>query len=396
MNVPDARIEPYRPLNRFTIAWAALSTGVWLDSIAMLVAASFAFNATPLLAAAVVVANLLPSVLVTPYVTRLLTRFGAQPVFLASLLMRVVLTIALAYVSTLAGLIALVAIRALLSGFVNPAFMQLSLAHTHGDSHKRHFAVLNLVSNLSKVIAPLIGGLIATWLGTHWGFLGAAIVSGLAGFALINRAIPNIDTTKVSPPLSVDAAPDSRQQRPFFVAVLCFAGGAALAGSVVPVILRDKGLGPELLGTLLSASAMGNIAWSLWSVRSASSGRSIRSVRSFAALTSLSFSLMWAAAAFWPAALSISWPILFLIGGLWSAGYAVSSSTHLLDVYPKHLVAGATAYRTAAQNTGAALFPLVGGAIGAFIQPEQLLLVAALVILGGHLYEQCISKTRAM
>jgi hypothetical protein len=150
-----------------------------------------------------------------------------------------------------------------------------------GDRPVAHLVDLNLASNLGTLVGPALAGSLAA-IGLPLAVAAAAIGSGVAalGSPLLRR-LPPYDR--------VQSAGSIALIRRDGVDVACWAaavggGWRALAGSYIPVVLVGAGLGPGLIGWLITASSAAGTA-ALVGLRGTPSTRIRRAVRAGSVLT---------------------------------------------------------------------------------------------------------------
>ena len=275
--VPTPAAGTARGRQRLLLVGDGLSAfGSWIDFLAILTLAAWQFQVTPTGMAAVSAAGLLPGMLAAPFIGRWCDRGHAQRLLLGSIAARAATTAALLVTGDLVVFVALVGLRSVFAAVAPPAIHVLAVRALAPAALPRFYALLNVLNNTAKVLAPGIGTVAASWLGE-----GAALVlslgcslGALAFFAALrlpgSAAAASTSSTQAAAQSGPAGAGDDRLH---LRALLWLAATCAffvfLVNNLLPLVLQRAGIDKAWLGLLVSASGLGNVLAGLWLARRA-------------------------------------------------------------------------------------------------------------------------------
>jgi MFS transporter, DHA1 family, staphyloferrin B biosynthesis exporter len=335
--------------------------GAWIDFLAILTLAVWRFQVTPLEMAFVGAAGLLPGILAGPALGRWCDRGDAKRLLLASMVLRVAATAALLWGEAFVPFLALVALRSVAASVGPPAIQVLALRQVAEAQRTRFYALLNLLNNSAKILAPALGTVSASLQGEALALALSAGCSALAAlaFAFVPAASP--------PPgdAAHSAAPAPAAPAPPMLPVLwigsAWAFSVFMANNLVPLVLQQSGQDKALLGILVSCSGAGNVLSGLWLARRPPgwTGADTETLRPAFALAA-GFAAVAAVLAWGPVGLVL--PLLFLCIGIVSARFAIALNVRLAQQHGA-AIGAASARLQAWQNGMILLAPLLGALV---------------------------------
>ncbi len=305
--------------------------GGWIDFLAILVLAAYQFHVTPYEMAAVSAAGLLPGMLAAPLIGRLCDRGDPRRLLLLSIAGRVAATGAILFSGDFAAFLAWVALRSVFASVAPPAINVLAVRAVPPEGRARFYAVLNVLNNSAKVLAPAIGTVSSSLSGEAFalmlslGFSAAAF----AVFAAVGAA--------AAPPAAAGAAsvagdaPGASLLPLLWIAATC-AFFVFMVNNLVPLVLQQGGFDKALLGVLVGCAGAGNILAGLWLAKRPAAGAARGAVADLlrpALWQVLGFGviglLLWRGGS---AAAGLLALVFFFIGTA-SARYAIALNVHL-------------------------------------------------------------------
>ena len=194
-------------------------------------------------------------------------RFGRRPPLLAGLALYTLASLGCAYapdVHLLAGVRFLEALGGCASLVITRAVVR---DRCGARDSARAFSLLILVMGLAPILAPLIGGVVAAWLGWREIFLLLALY-GAIGLAAVYYGLPETHDTRHEPPLSLSRVAGDYgrllRSRSFLgytlVGGLAFAGMFAYIAGSPFVLIRLQGIPAEHFGWVFGANTLGFVA----------------------------------------------------------------------------------------------------------------------------------------
>jgi predicted MFS family arabinose efflux permease len=237
--------------------------GGWIDFLAILTLAAYQFHVTPYEMAAVSAAGLLPGMLAAPLIGRLCDRGDAKRLLLLSVAGRVAVTAAILFCGDYTAFLAWIALRSVFAGVAPPAINVLAMRVVPPDGRARFYAVLNVLNNSAKVLAPAIGTVSSSLSGEGFALLLSLAFSAaaLAVFAAVAVAAPAPAAEGTA--AAAEAAPVKSLLPVLWIAATC-AFFIFMTNNLVPLVLQQGGFDKALLGVLVSSAGAGNILAGLW------------------------------------------------------------------------------------------------------------------------------------
>ena len=291
--------------------------------------------------AAVSAAGLLPGILAGPALGRWCDKGNTRQILQGSIALRLLATGAILFCQDYLLFVLLVGLRSLFASVAAPAINGLALRVTGLDERPRFYALLNVINNSAKVLAPALGTVSSSLASEAVALMlsAACSVAALAAFAGVRVAA---DAAPAAPP--ADSAAHGSAPPPavaasllplLWVAATC-AFFVFMVNNLVPLVLQQAGFDKALLGVLVSSSGAGSILSGLWLARraagSAAAGHLVEmrvpalcQVAGFAGIALL----LWLRTAGPALALPLSLPLMFFAIGIFSARLAIAMNVHV-------------------------------------------------------------------
>jgi MFS transporter, DHA1 family, staphyloferrin B biosynthesis exporter len=363
-----------RLTRRLLLADGLALFGHWIDFLAILTLAAYQQQASASFMALLSASLVLPGMLASPWLGRCCDRGWAGPGWLASLLGRTALTLALIALigqPSWHGLLALAAGRSMLGAMTAPAVQVLAVKLTPADGRQAFYAQLSMVGSAAKVLAPLLGAGVASRLGEAtalWASVACSLAAAVALWPVLSAmhqrpaGRPNAATQG---PGSEAAPPPARLSSllPLLSLAAGFAAAVFMAGNLLPLVLQRQGLDKALLGSLVASGGVGNLLAGLLISRSGLAAR-LRGRQREVLVPMLAqmgcFGLFAAVLLATPPA-QWAWllPAAFFCSGLCSASFAIALNIYMSRQHG-HAMGQATAAMQAAQQLMVLLAPLAG------------------------------------
>ncbi len=319
--------------------------GAWIDFLAILTLAAWQFQVSPLQMAAVSAAGLLPGILAGPALGRWCDKGDTRQILQGSIALRLLATGAILFCQDYLLFVLLVGLRSVFASVAAPAINVLAMRVTGLDERPRFYALLNVINNSAKVLAPALGAVSSSLASEAVALTLSAACSAAALLAFagvrVTAAAPSADeAAPVSPPRLTAAAASASASTATLLPLLWVAATCAffvfMVNNLVPLVLKQAGFDKSLLGVLVSASGAGNILSGLWLARraaaSAAAGRlsemlvpALCQAAGFAAIALL-LGLRPSELAL---PLPLMLPLMFFAIGIFSARLAIAMSVHV-------------------------------------------------------------------
>lgn len=315
--------------------------GAWIDFLAILTLAAWQFQVSPLQMAAVSAAGLLPGILAGPALGRWCDKGDVghtRQILQGSIALRLLATGAILFCHDYLLFVLLVGLRSVFASVAAPAINVLALRVTAPAERPRFYAVLNVINNSAKVLAPALGTVSSSLASEAVALMlsAACSVAALIAFAGVRAAVVAPFVAPAAGSAAEGATPppavvDTTLLPLLWVAATC-AFFVFMTNNLVPLVLQRSGFDKSLLGLLVSCSGAGNILSGLWLARQ--STRSPATAR----LGEMLLPALWQAAGFaaialllWqrPAGLALLLPLMFFIIGIFSARLAIAMNVHV-------------------------------------------------------------------
>lgn len=280
-----------RPFTAFLVGGFFAGFGGWINFLAILNIATWRFNAQPIDLVLLSAAFLLPSVALTRPIAQICNRHRSTRVMTLALGVTLCTTLALIYVGRFDVFLAIVAIKSAALGFVNPAEMEYVTTTLAPDEHADAFRMISLTQNIAKICAPAAGAVLSVWLGDQHTMFASLILIAAAMACLslsvrprttlsnahapglskaISESAANVSdsnaATRAAEVVASEAPARTSVRSTLAPLLACFAVTTAVGGAVnnqFPLMLRNQGFDPSVLGVVVSAAAIGGVLGSL-------------------------------------------------------------------------------------------------------------------------------------
>jgi Major Facilitator Superfamily len=341
--------------------------GTWIDFLAILTLAAYQFQVSPYQMAVVSAAGVLPGVLAGAWVGRLCDRGDAQRLLLASIVGRVGATAAILVCHDYALFVALVASRSVFATVAAPAINVMAVRAVRAAGRPRFYALLNVLNNTAKVLAPALGTVSSSLAGEAVALAMSLACSALSfvAFAMVRLAPREVRTATVD-----DPAANGGAALPSLVPLVWIAATSAyfvfMVNNLVPLVLRQAGYDKALLGLLVGASGAGNIVSGLWLAKRVAPGATrgglnellLPAVCQAAGFGAIGL-VLWTAA---PGRGALVLGMLFFVIGTCSARFEIAMSVH---VAARHAASVGRAWGVVQSWQSAMILvaPLIGAAV---------------------------------
>ena len=312
--------------------------GAWIDFLAILTLAAWQFQVSPLQMAAVSAAGLLPGILAGPALGRWCDQGDTRRILQGSIALRLLATGAILFCQDYLLFVLLVGLRSVFASVAAPAINVLALRVTAPAERPRFYAVLNVINNSAKVLAPALGTVSSSLASEAVALMLSAVCSAAALVAFSGLSVAAVAAAADGAPQG--SPPPSAVQATSLLPLLWVAATCAffvfMVNNLVPLVLQRSGFDKSLLGVLVSCSGAGNFFSGLWLARraAASSGDSAAAGR----LAEMLVPALCQAAGFaaialllWqrPAGLPLILPLMFFTIGIFSARLAIAMNVHV-------------------------------------------------------------------
>lgn len=280
--------------NRRFVAFLAgsllASFGGWINFLTILSMATWRFAATPFDLVLLSAALLLPSVLLTRMIDRLVTHYPAQRVIVMALGVTFCTTAALMHAGNLVVFLAIVGLKSAALGFLDPAEMRYVTSTLNGPQQGDAFRLLSMAQSIAKIAAPAAGAAYAAWSGNdHTMQLSMFLIAAAMGLMSLSASSNQIETASANThPVSVK----TRLDGPLLPLLCCMVLTVVMSSAInnqFPLMLRERGFDASLLGVLVSCAALGGVSGSLLPLREQTDGSGLGSVLAPAILSAVVF-----------------------------------------------------------------------------------------------------------
>ncbi|MUG65816.1 MFS transporter [Paenibacillus campinasensis] len=150
-----------RKFLRIFASYSISMFGIYFDRIAIILMFAYLWDEGPLMLALIPIAFALPQVLFGQFAGILTDRLPKVPVMMTADLLSALLTLILAFTTQPWLCIVILAVRSTLAVVHYPAQQSLMKAVVHPDHMLKAVSLNGTVSQLSKIVGPLVGGTIA-------------------------------------------------------------------------------------------------------------------------------------------------------------------------------------------------------------------------------------------
>jgi len=305
--------------------------GAWIDFLAILTLAAWQLHVSAYEMAAVGAAGLLPGILAAPAIGRWCDRRDPKRLLLLSIVGRIAATAAILFCRDYAAFLALVALRSVFATVAPPAINVMAVRAIAAAERPRFYALLNVLNNAAKVLAPAIGTVSSSLSGEAVA-LAMSLACSVAAFAtflfLPPRPAPSAGTAAAG---AAPAATGGRLLPLLWIVATC-AGFVFMVNNLVPLVLQRAGLDKALLGVLVGCAGAGNLLSGLWLARRGAASRlqgALGELLRPAVAQAAGFGAIGLLLAGPRGSAPVTLPIAFFLIGTASARYAIALNVHL-------------------------------------------------------------------
>lgn len=352
--------------------------GGWIDFITILNLAVFKFHANAFDIAVLSAATLLPGIILSAPIGRLIARPEALLWLRWSLLLRALLTATLAFIPHYGLLLAVLVLRAGSNSLALPCITAITARNIAEQQRRHYYALLNMINATAKIAAPALGAALTLMASDAFITLLSAALTLFGWLCFLTLG----DHRSASAGMVGTTDPGLNLCHRLW---LGFAGlnlihfcALYLLNNHLPVIISFYGLDRSALGLLVSASATGNFLCSLLIARSARGQVRPADFRPVLLAMTGNLALFMAMAVtlhLFASQLLLALLPLFFVQGAFSSLFAIATSLFLADNFTNTI--GTAASRLQAIQNGAMLLaPFTGAALLHQFAPPILFLTA--------------------
>lgn len=350
------------------------SFGGWINFLTILSIATWRFGATPFDLVLLSAALLLPSVLLTRVIERVVSRYPSTVVIVTALGGTFCTTAALMHAGNLAVFLAVVGLKSAALGFVDPAEMRYVTGTLKDKQQTNAFRLLSLTQSIAKIAAPAAGAAYAVWAGNdHTMQLSMILIAAAIGLMLLSAG-GQIETCPANVnPVTVK----TRLDGPLLPLLCCMTLSVAMSAAInnqFPLMLRERGFDASVLGLLVSCAALGGVWGSLLPLREQAGQIDLSSVFAPAILSAGIFVVI---GAIFRLPLYCAHFLLagaFLITGLIGARLRIRCRMYLARHFPSN-VAGASATLQSGTMLAQFLAPCGGAALTTYLTASSVFVI---------------------
>ena len=366
----NSLIKNNKSLLSFSGIVSIVSAASWLDFIAVLSLVAYTKDGSAFTVALTSIAMLVPQTLLSPFYKKIIERFSFNGLMQLGLLSRALLTLALCFTQDFYLLLGVLAFRSMFSGLYFP---QLSKYCGSLDKSlkQKYSSILSLTSNISKLCAPVLGGLLATLFSEVFIFYVVTSLLFLASVLSIyafkdHGFVSNLFNQKkqsISQKLPFSLSVEVGHAFIYYLLVFC-------CSNLLPFIFNQEGLSKLMFSITIAGSASGNIISGLFNLSKSDIKRD-----AFILFSLVVFIVFIGIGLLISLGKPIVYflPILFLISGYFSASIQINMSTNAF-VLGSDISTIYGSYLQGVQNSAMLIGPLIGAAILEYWQAYQLFL----------------------
>ncbi|MDP1455989.1 MFS transporter [Bacillus wiedmannii] len=166
-------------------AYSLLMLGVFIDMLAIMTIVGFEWEVDPTIIGLIPVAYALPGIIFGSWAGVIADRFRKIPIMMFCNLMVGLITIALLFVQDIHWLLVALMIRSIFSVFYYPAQQTLTRQIVSPDLLTKAVSINGIVEQGTKIVGPLIGGMLLSWFQPEFCLIIRAISCLLATLVLI-------------------------------------------------------------------------------------------------------------------------------------------------------------------------------------------------------------------
>lgn len=166
-------------------AYSLLMLGVFIDMLAIMTIVSFEWEVDPTMIGLIPVAYALPGIIFSSWAGVIADRFRKIPIMMFCNLMVGLLTIVLLFVQNIHWLLLALMVRSIFTVFYYPAQQTLTRQIVSPDLLTKAVSINGIVEQGTKILGPLIGGMLLSWFQPEFCLIIRAICCLLAALVLL-------------------------------------------------------------------------------------------------------------------------------------------------------------------------------------------------------------------
>lgn len=360
---------------------ATSSIGAWFDFIAILTFASYTLNASTFSVALTSVLMLLPQALSSKIYPKLISRFSFRSLLVVSTLIRGI--VALASYGTIWVLFFLLPVRSFFIGLVQP----LTAAYASADVTNKSDSLavkINIISNVSKVVAPLLGGALGQFYGESTVFICSAAFAfiGIVQILFLDKGIAAWKADEND----IEDGKSSRADVPIqlYITLSVYYFAVFSVNSLVPIIFKSENVPKVIFSISIAMAALGNVSAGLHNLKK-DMPRNLLQVTRSASMISVIFLAIWLFLK-GPTWGHYAIPLLFFASGIFSATLQINVAKLVFARPPAQAVKLSSNIQSL-QNIAMIVAPFAGVIIAQSLDESYIFMAAGAISL---LYFQVI------
>ncbi|WP_273758569.1 MFS transporter [Bartonella sp. AU55XJBT] len=360
-----------------------VSFGGWVDYIVILTVSVFYWKADQYDVAFIGAATLLPGIVLSKPIGMLVSSKYMIHWLRASLLLRALCTVALLMATSLQGFIVLAVIRATFNSVAMPAISVLSANSVPECERSRYYSVLNMINSAAKMSGPALGSTLSAFLSDAYTLLFSGFLTflGLMVFCCIG-------TQSVLMPMIKKANTMKSQQKlcgttwyAYVGVMFIYFAMVFMVNNQLPVILHAMKMNKQVLGMLVSASAIGNFLYGFWSVKKSKHKPLTGKISELLmpAMSTMVCFVMISVCFFYLDLLHIETLLLcFFLIGMVSAYFSISSNVYLVTNFNEQ-IGTASGWVQSIQNLAMLVAPFIGAFVLDHTSSGKLFLLSGVI-----------------
>ncbi len=346
----------------------------WVNFLTILSIATWRFEATPVDLVLLSAALLLPSVLLTRVIERVVSCHPSVVVVVVALGATFCTTALLMHAGNLIVFLVVVGLKSAALGFVDPAEVRYVTDTLKDQQQTDAFRMLSLAQSIAKIAAPAAGAAYADWAGNDHAMQLSMILIAAAIGLMLWSTVGKVETrhAKVKP-----VAVEARLDGPLLPLLCCMVLTVAMSAAInnqFPLMLRERGFDASVLGLLVSCAAFGGVSGSLLPLREQAGQTGPSSVFAPAILSAGMFVVIGAIFRLPLYSAHFLLAGAFVITGLVGARLRIRCRMYLARHYPSN-VAGASATLQSGTMLAQFLAPLGGALLTTYLTASNVFMM---------------------
>lgn len=360
-----------------------VSFGGWIDYIVILTLSVFYWKADQYDVALIGAATLCPGIVLSKPIGMLVSHPSMIHWLRASLLLRAFCTVLLLMATSLQGFIILAVIRATFNSIALPAISVLSANSVPEDERSRYYSVLNMINSAAKMIGPALGSALSILLSETYTLFFSGFLTFLGFIVFCCLGAQPISSLKIK-----KADTMTTQQRLYGTTWYAYVGVMFIYFAMVfmvnnqlPVILSAMKMNKQVLGMLVSASAIGNFLYGFWSVKKSKHKPLTGKISELLmpAMSTMVCFVVISVCFFYFDLLHIETLLLcFFLIGMVSARFSISSNIYLVTHFNEQ-IGVASGWVQSIQNLAMLVAPFMGAFVLSHTSSGKLFLLSGVV-----------------